>query len=294
MKLKILFIINPISGVGKKKIIPKLIEDYLDSMKFEHEILYTEYTGHGHILAKEAVERGVNIVCAIGGDGSVHDVGTALTDTDSVLAIIPSGSGNGYARHFSIPLRLKDAIFIINQMKIRKVDVGLLNDHQFLCAAGFGFDAYISECFSRYHARGLWGYIRLIIKEYFNYKEQVITIKIDEKEFETKNFMCSIANATEFGNGFCISPYSNVHDGKMEIVLLKKFPWYKAPFVAYKFFKGRPQTSRYVKISSFNDLELKIKTNIGHVDGEPIELEPNVKIGIKPLALNLIVGENYA
>lgn len=295
MKQQILFIINPVSGVRKKKNIPKLIEDYLDSIKFEYKIIYTEYSGHGYELATNAVKEGIDIVCAIGGDGSVHDVGTALFETDATLAIIPTGSGNGYARHFNIPLRLKEAIFVINQMKTRKVDVGVMNNHPFLSTAGFGFDAHISACFSDLHKRGMWNYVRLIVKEYFFYKEQTFTYSIDgNQKLKSKDLMCAVSNATEFGNGFCISPYSNVQDGKMELVLLKKIPWIKAPFVARKFFKRKPQTSRYVKITSFNQLELEFESKKAHSDGEPIKLNSPVKIETKQKALNLIVGENYA
>jgi YegS/Rv2252/BmrU family lipid kinase len=291
----VLFIINPVSGVRRKNNIPELIENYLDSIKFEYSVAFTEYSGHAHELAKNAITNNYNIVCAIGGDGSVHEVGTALIGTDKILAIIPAGSGNGLARHLSIPLRLKDSIFIINQMKVRKIDVGQVNDFPFLNAAGFGFDAHISACFSRFHARGLWSYIRLIIKEYFFFKEQDFTYQLDGKEkLKSRDLMCSVTNASEFGNGFCISPFSSVHDGKMELILLKKFPWIIGPFVAKKFFNRKPHTSRYVKIKPFHEMEISLTSETGHVDGEPIKLSSPVKVSVNKNALNVIVGENYA
>lgn len=294
MKFKILFIINPVSGVRKKKIVPQMIADYLDSVKFEYEIVYTERSGHGYELAKDAINRGFQFICAVGGDGSVHDVGRAIKGTNVALAVLPAGSGNGYARHFAIPLRIRDAIFVINQLKIRKVDVGSLNENVFLGTSGVGFDAYISDCFSRYHARGLWGYVSLIVKKFFGYQAQEVTLQMGEKNISGKFLMCSIANASEFGNGFCISPDSSVHDGQLELVLLNNFPWFKGPFVAYKFFKRRPLSSKYVKIQRFNKLEIGMKSNLGHVDGEPVSIGNRVVVGVEQAALNLIVGENYA
>lgn len=295
MKLKALFIINPVSGVREKKNIPELINDYLDTVKFDFEVIYTQHSGHGHEIAKNAAKDGIDIVCAIGGDGSVHEVGTALIDSDTILAVIPTGSGNGFARHFNIPLRLKEAIFVINQMKVRKIDVGMVNEHPFLSTSGFGFDAHISECFSKFHARGLWSYIRLIVKEYFFYKERTFSYSIDgQPKLKSTDLMCTVTNGSEFGNGFSVSPYSNVQDGQLEMVLLKKFPWIKGPFVARKFFKGKPQTSRYVKIKRFTKLELEFEVKNIHLDGEPIKISSPVSIEVKQKALNLIVGENYA
>ena len=78
MKQSIRFIVNPISGVGKKNIIPGLIKKHLDHDVFTYDIVYTEYKLHAKALATEASKEGVDIVCAVGGDGSVHEVGTAL------------------------------------------------------------------------------------------------------------------------------------------------------------------------------------------------------------------------
>ena len=78
LKETIRFIINPISGVGKKGKLPQLIESTLDHYRFDYEICYSQYRNHAKELAKEAADKGFSIVCAVGGDGSVHEVGTAL------------------------------------------------------------------------------------------------------------------------------------------------------------------------------------------------------------------------
>ena len=109
MKERIWFIVNPISGGRKKAELPELIAAHLNHDKFAYEIIHTEHKGHAIELAKKAVSVGIDIVCAVGGDGSVHEVGTTLIGSNTQLAIIPLGSGNGLARHMKIPLKIKEA-----------------------------------------------------------------------------------------------------------------------------------------------------------------------------------------
>lgn len=94
----IVFITNPISGTISKAGIPELVEAHLDHTRFSHEFVATQYAGHATLLAQEAAARGADIVCAIGGDGTVNEVGRGLLGTETAMAILPCGSGNGLAR----------------------------------------------------------------------------------------------------------------------------------------------------------------------------------------------------
>src|SRR5688500_5026283 len=111
---RILFIINPISGVGKKNTIPPLIHKKLDHSTFSHTVVYTEKRHHGHAIAL-AEKSNYDVIVAVGGDGSVNEIGSALVGSHCALAILPCGSGNGLARHAQIPLNLEGAIERINR-----------------------------------------------------------------------------------------------------------------------------------------------------------------------------------
>ncbi len=82
-KKKILFVVNPVSGTSGKNFILRLIDDYLDSGKYSHEVVRTDYTGHATELAHEAARQGVDVVCAVGGDGTVNEVATGLIHTNT-------------------------------------------------------------------------------------------------------------------------------------------------------------------------------------------------------------------
>ena len=239
MKKKIRFIINPISGGVKKAKVPQMIEEHLDHSLFDYDIAITQYKKHAKSIAAESALEGIDIVCAVGGDGSVHEVGTALIGTKCHLAIIPTGSGNGLARHLKIPLKTPLAIQNINQLNSLCMDTGLANDKPFLGVGGYGFDAFIAKRFDEYHIRGFWGYTQLIYEEYFSYNPRKMKIEINGEIIKGHFLLCSVANSSEFGNGFCISPKSTVIDGKMELVLLSKFSWFRTIGVLSRFFMKR-------------------------------------------------------
>ena len=97
--MQVQFILNPISGTKEKSEIPQLIEEHLDKCLYDYTIRYTEYAGHARELAEEAAREGIDIVVAVGGDGTVNEVGSGLAGTTTALGILPCGSGNGLARN---------------------------------------------------------------------------------------------------------------------------------------------------------------------------------------------------
>ena len=154
-KKKIVFIINPISGTHSKDEVPNLIEKRLDHELFDYEIQLTGYAGHATEIARNCVERQVDIVVAVGGDGTVNEVARALTHSQTALAIMPCGSGNGLARHLCIPMELKRALDVINACNIEapetyevEADDGKHNYKAFLIACAnasqYGNNAYIA------------------------------------------------------------------------------------------------------------------------------------------------------
>lgn len=293
MKKKIRFIINPISGGVKKAKVPQMIEEHLDHTLFDYDIAITQYKKHAKSIAAESAREGIDIVCAVGGDGSVHEVGTALIGTKCHLAIIPTGSGNGLARHLKIPLKTPLAIQNINQMNSICMDTGLANDKPFLGVGGFGFDAYIAKRFDEYHIRGFWGYAQLVYEEYFSYNPPKMKIELPNETIKGKFLLCSIANSSEFGNGFCISPKSTVVDGSFELVLLSKFSWWRTMGVLGRFFMKKIEGSHYIRIVSFEKARITLEEPLAHYDGEPFQVRKEINIQIVPKSLLVLGGSDY-
>ena len=141
-KKKLLFIINPISGVSKKAGIPDLISEHIDANKYEPEIYFSGYRGDAAREAAAARERNIDIVVAVGGDGTINEIASSLIGSDTALGIIPLGSGNGLARHLEIPINSVKAMKSLNTNRYTLIDTAFLNEKPFL----INFTNSVSSC----------------------------------------------------------------------------------------------------------------------------------------------------
>ncbi len=278
MQEKILFIINPISGTSSKSNTAQLIEEYISKEKFNIEIKFTEYAGHGSILAKEAVASNILYIVAVGGDGTVNEIAKTLINTNTALGIIPMGSGNGLARSLKIPLKVKDAILFLNKLQLSTIDSCSLNEHPFFCTAGIGFDSYISDVFDKADGRGFRTYFLATAKNYRSYQPQHYLIKDEQGKtlYKGNAFVLSLANAGQYGNNVYISPESDMKDGKMELCILESFPMQYTLAVLARLFTRKIHKSKFMNISKISYCEIQTdKKCVAHVDGEPLHLDSN-------------------
>jgi len=286
---KVTFIINPISGHGKKKTIEKSIEKYLDS-RFVVDIKYTEAARHAIELSKIASEDS-DIVVAVGGDGSIHEVAQSLVSTNTKLAIIPMGSGNGLARHLNIPLDVRKAIDLINQSKSKKIDVLDFGDSYSINVSGVGFDAHIAHEFADYHKRGFVSYLKISLTEFLKYKPEKYSLEIDDKEtFEIDAFSISIANSSQFGNNAFIAPDAIIDDGLFELVIISPFRKRDSPRLGLRLFTKQIDKSRFLNIYLAKKVTIRAQSLFEvHKDGEAVGKSKNLSVTIKPLALEVII-----
>ena len=221
-QLRLWFIVNPISGTRHGDDIGLIARDVLDSSRFDIAIRTTEYRGHGAEIAREAVAAGVDIVAAVGGDGTINEVASQLVGTPTAFAIIPHGSGNGLAYHLQIPINVRKAIAIINDLRIEKMDVGYVNGKPFFSIAGIGFDAKVAYDFDRDPQRGFAAYLKHILRNYFHYPSINYHITADGQEFDTQAFFITFANSSQWGYNVKIAPMASLHDGKLDVCIVKR------------------------------------------------------------------------
>ncbi len=288
-KRTICFIVNPISGIGRQKVIEKLIDEELDRSLFDYEIAYTKAAKHAIELAKDAAARKIDIVVAVGGDGSVNEVGKGLVHTNTAMAIIPTGSGNGLARHLNIPLNLKKAMQVINVGKLTKIDTVQMNEETFVNVAGVGFDAHIGWEFAKFGKRGFSSYIKVITREFPRYKAQDFELIFDGKSTTKNAYLISFANGSQWGNNAFIAPTADISDGMMDIAILKDFKFLNALSIGYRLFKRSLHKSTFLEVIKAKEVTVKQKGVIAHVDGEPIEIGNELRIKVNPLSLKIIV-----
>ena len=287
-KITILFIINPISGTGENKVVEKLIKKELAYSKFEVSIRYTEAVGHATEIAKEGVKACVDVIVAVGGDGSVNEVAKGLIGTNVKMGIIPTGSGNGFARHLNIPMDKRKAVILLNKLYSKSVDTASVNDQVFVGTAGVGFDAHIANLFQNLEKRGFWNYIKLIFKE-INYKSKEYTINHNGKSRKIKAVMISFANASQYGNNFHISPKSELDDGLIDFVIVQDMPKRMIPQFLIKIANGKIENSKFVEIIQAKEMEIFSDEKIIHLDGEPKKINESVLIKNNPKTLKILI-----
>ncbi|MBL7884383.1 MAG: YegS/Rv2252/BmrU family lipid kinase [Bacteroidia bacterium] len=288
-KQKICFIVNPISGIGKQKVIDTLIETYLDKLKFDYTIAYTNAPKHATQLAKEYANKGYQIVVAVGGDGSVNEIAKGLAHTNTAMAILPAGSGNGLARHLNIPIDLKKAIQLINTATIITIDTISFNKEQFVNVAGIGFDAHIGWEFANYGKRGFSSYLKIIMREFPKYKARNYELIIDGKKIYQEAFLISFANGSQWGNNAHIAPTADIADGIMDIAILKNFKFMSVLSIGYRLFKKTLDQSSHLEIIKAKSVTVHQPSTIAHIDGEPIEIGNAIEIKVNPLALKVLI-----
>ena len=289
MKIKIVFIINPIAGGKNKNHFSKVIANHLNTSKFEYELIQTESEKHAYELTKTALLNGAELMVAVGGDGTINEIGSALIGSTATLAIIPYGSGNGLARSLKIPMNTIQAVKLINQFKTAKIDAAKLNEHYFFNMSGMGFDAHISHVFAKDKNRGLLGYIKATFSELKNYRSKNYEIIIDGKTLKEEAFILSVANSSQYGNEAHIAPRAELQDGLLDLVIVKPFPLYLMPLLALRMFLKTADRSKYLISLQGKSIKINRNNNVIHLDGEPKLVRENIEIQILAEAINVIV-----
>lgn len=255
MKRNLLFIVNPVSGIGKQNKIEELIKSNLDHSLFNYTVRHTEHIHHGSELAREAVEQGCfDAIVAVGGDGSVNDVVTGMAGSDLTLGIIPCGSGNGLARNLKIALTPAHAIETLNHYKVAEIDTIRLNDRIVTSIAGIGFDALVARRMKQAKIRGLQAYAKIIVSDYPTYKEHSYRLNIDGKEIERKAWFISFANSNQFGYNTAIAPLAKLDDGLIDVCIVDRIPLLHLPLTAPLLYLNHFELSQHVEYFKAHDI----------------------------------------
>jgi YegS/Rv2252/BmrU family lipid kinase len=291
----VIFIINPISGpIKRPDRLIFLINDTWKNCGIKYSIKKSDHRGHAIELAKEAVEKKVDMVVAVGGDGTINEIGRGLVGSDTALGVIPTGSGNGFARNFGIPLKINSAIKSLINPFFRKIDVGKMNGHHFLNVAGIGLDAEISAHFDRFGFRGPLSYFIVGVRQFIKYKPESMTLVLNNNhKIVCQPMLLSIANAPQFGNGAIIAPGAIPDDGLLDICILSMVSSIKAISNIKKLFDGTIDQVDEMKIyQSPRVLINRKKEGYIHTDGDPHLELPDIDIEVLSKSLTVAVPQN--
>lgn len=287
---KLMVIVNPLSGTQRKKNVRSKVERLLDHDKFAVRIATVERENHVRDLCREAVREGYYGVVAVGGDGTMNGAAEGLMGSDVALGVIPSGSGNGLARHLGMPMSITKSLQVINRDKVEPLDCCRLNERTFVCTCGVGFDAQVAHEFSKKHQRGLVTYVRTAFQVYSHFKCERYRVTIDGKTFEEDAFVIACANASQYGNNAYIAPHASMQDGVLDITVIKPFSVLKSAIIGLELFIKR--IDKDVSINTYRGREVTIERSSAgpmHIDGEPIDMPATVTATCVPNAIKVFV-----
>lgn len=285
----ITFIVNPLAGARNKKNILSLINLYLDRSKYSYKVAFTQYAGHATELAASSKS---DIICAIGGDGTLNEVARGLVGTAKTFALIPCGSGDGLALHLGISRDPLKAIRTINEAHVETLDYGLMNGKPFFSISGVGLDAIVSYGFSKSQHRGLRTYVSEALKTWKNFQFEQYTVKADTQQWSGPAALISVGNSNQWGNQARITSQASVTDGLLDITIIKPFRTIQIPGIVCRLMTGKMHKCRHALC--LRGARITVERQAGgpaHCDGDPFMMGREIKWEAIPHSLNMIVPD---
>lgn len=297
MPRKIIYLINPISGTKGKSSLMELIARKTKERNIDFEIIHTNAFGDYDFLKRKIKNERITDAVVCGGDGTVSAVAASLIGVPVNIGIIPMGSGNGLALAAKIPTQPSRALDLIFQGKASFID-GFYVNNEFSCMlCGIGFDAQVAHEFAKQKKRGLQTYIKVAAINFFKTNPYFFEIKLKNKSLSVDAFFICIANGNQFGNNFTIAPKASLHDGLIDVVIVKKMSKFLLPFSILNQVSGintMQNINDYAEkkhIIYFQTPSLTIQNFHQaplHIDGDPKKTAARFEIKVVPKAFKLI------
>lgn len=287
-----LAVINPESAGGRTRKRWLYITKLLNKLQIKYDEVFTEFSSHAINIVQEKVSKYDGIL-VIGGDGTVNEVINGImssSSSDTVLGIIPSGTGNDIANSFGLSSDIVIACKIIAFGVPKTVDIGVTKGRNFenkivsryfAGVASFGFDADVSNDANNSTKRlsGTANYIVAVFKNLVTMKDRPFKVTLLEKGhfsvIEENAYLLAVGNSPYYGGGMKICPDADFHDGRFSITLVKGVSKLEFIKVFPSVFKG--EHLKHPAVMVFDAPELVIKTGMKtlyQVDGEVIGPTP--------------------
>jgi diacylglycerol kinase (ATP) len=279
--MKAAIVVNPVSGRGKALgLLPKVVA-WCQKEGIEFRIYPTAEVGDGANQANIALQAGFERIVVLGGDGTINEVGQALAGTETLMGVLPGGSGNDFFKMLGKKIGFEKALKIAFKGVPHDVDVGLANGRLFFNVIGIGFDAQVAaEAAKSKTLSGLLVYLKAVFKVWRTYKPLPLEIELDQLKLTQNVTLVSIGNGRASGGGFYLTPQAKYDDGLFDICLMEYFPKSKIFTVLPRAIKGTHVRLEGVRI--YRSKRIVIRSAEGfpvHIDGEP-QPEPLEKFEI--------------
>jgi YegS/Rv2252/BmrU family lipid kinase len=287
--VKALFLVNERSGRRRDFDVAELIRR---ASPFDHRIVSCERKEDVDAIVDEAERDGIDVVYAVGGDGTVHETAKRLVGRKPALGILPIGSGNGFARHIGLPTDPAASLAASRGGRIETIDTAIVNDHTFLGVMGIGFDAMVAERFASSAVRGLETYVREGLRAFAAFKADPYEISANGETMRRTAFVIAVANSGQYGNNARIAPLASLQDGLLDVVVIDDTDLIDAAFLLARLFNGTLHRSNRVTMLQTSEVTIR-RSSAGpaHLDGEPVTLGAELHVRVNASSLRLLVPD---
>jgi diacylglycerol kinase (ATP) len=288
--MRAVVIINPISGPSRRRPVDAcraLAAEVFTRHGAGVEVLVTTARGDARMFATQARNAGADLVAAWGGDGTINEVASALVYSETCLAIVPGGSGNGLARDLGVPLESSAALELAATGSRRLIDAGQIDESWFFNVAGVGLDAQIARHIDMPGVRrGFSGYAKITFSELPRYRAQHYTIEHGGTATTYRALFVAVANSRQYGNGAQIAPAARLDDGHLDLVVVEAQPLWRLLARIPAFFNGSLGPGRGLHMMPVTDAIVRGAGPLAyHVDGEPNSGTDTLRVTTRPRAL---------
>jgi diacylglycerol kinase family enzyme len=230
----------------------------------------------------------------------MNEIGSELAFSTTALAMIPGGSGNGFARGLGVSLNPRRAIEQAVRGKERLIDAGEIGGRLFFNVAGIGFDAHVARLFNeRGLRRGFLAYITTSLVELFGYRSASYRINIVDETVQRDALMVVVANSPQYGNGAQVAPHARPDDGHLDLVVMPPGSPFRNMWRARRLFDGHVPRVPGVMLRDVETMRISNGAANGaaapngalwfHADCEVVKGEAPLDIRIHPHALRVRV-----
>lgn len=289
MHLKVIY--NPAAGRGRARRNVREVEEYLRARGARADC--EPSTGPEDLvrIAAESSRAGYDRVVVCGGDGTVN---LAIREFDlekGTLGLIPTGSGDDFAKVMGIPRHIRRACDVVIDGTVREVDVALANGLRYLGVAGLGFDSEVAD-FANRNVRFLRGsavYLYAIFRVLPRFTPRPVRIKTDEGTRNVSIMFAAIGNTRQYGGGIRITPDAVIDDGLLDLCIVHETTRAELLKTLPKAYTGAHVKSSFVEMGRGRAFEFSSETAMAvYADGEPLTRTP-VTFGIAGRRLRVVV-----
>lgn len=294
-------ICNPTAGRGRAGRLLSDVRAFLKSQGIHSDVASTRTAREATTLAAEASHAGFPLVIAMGGDGTLQEVGEGLVnartrangDVEATrLGVIPLGTGNDFAKMLATTTDWRTACTRIANGKTRRVDVGRINGRIFLNNVGIGFDAQVGiEAQKIQWLRGQAVYLAALARNMLlSYRTPEVSIHLDGEQVKQSITLLTIGNGRCSGGGFWLTPHAEVDDGFFDICLVRGLSKLRMLALVPKAMQGTHITAEPVHMTRARQVTITSADPLPvHADGEILYTDAHeLRVELLPAALDVM------